>query len=40
MDSLRIHVRGGAGGFGFPKYGGRGGKGGDVCLIAKEGMYL
>lgn len=38
MDSLRVHVKGGAGGFGFPKYGGEGGKGGDVCFIATEGI--
>ncbi|VVC30267.1 Hypothetical protein CINCED_3A020833 [Cinara cedri] len=40
LDSLRVHVRGGAGGFGFPKYGGEGGKGGDVCLVATEDMTL
>lgn len=40
LDSLRIHVRGGAGGFGIPKYGGEGGKGADVCLVATESMYL
>lgn len=39
LDSLRIHVRGGAGGFGFPRYGGEGGKGGDVNLVAMEGIY-
>lgn len=40
LDTLRIHVRGGAGGFGFPRYGGEGGKGGDVCLVAKEGIPI
>ncbi|XP_050533736.1 GTP-binding protein 10 homolog [Daktulosphaira vitifoliae] len=40
LDSLRIHVKGGTGGFGYPKYGGLGGKGGDVCLVATEGMTL
>lgn len=40
LDSLRIHVRGGAGGFGFPKYGGEGGKGGDVRLVATEGEVI
>ncbi|XP_021930491.1 GTP-binding protein 10 isoform X2 [Zootermopsis nevadensis] len=36
IDSLRIYVRGGAGGMGFPKYGGIGGKGGSVIVVAKE----
>lgn len=40
LDSLRIHVKAGTGGFGFPRYGGEGGKGGDVCLVATEGMNL
>lgn len=31
-------MKGGAGGFGFPKYGGEGGKGGDVCFVATEGI--
>lgn len=39
LDSLRIHVKGGNGGFGFPRYGGEGGKGGDVCFVATEGIY-
>lgn len=39
LDSLRIHVKAGTGGFGFPRYGGEGGKGGDVCFVATEGMY-
>jgi len=30
-------VRGGNGGFGFPRYGGAGGKGGDVSFVATEG---
>jgi len=33
-------VKGGNGGFGFPRYGGEGGKGGDVCFVATEGTYL
>lgn len=37
IDSLRLHVKGGSGGNGIPKYGGIGGKGGDVYVIAKEG---
>ncbi|KAF0764543.1 GTP-binding protein 10 [Aphis craccivora] len=40
LDSLRIHVKAGTGGFGFPRYGGEGGKGGDVCFVATEGMTL
>jgi len=37
IDSLRIYVRGGAGGQGFPKFGGIGGKGGNVYLVAEHG---
>ncbi|XP_066999815.2 GTP-binding protein 10 homolog isoform X2 [Anabrus simplex] len=37
IDSLRLHVRGGAGGNGLPRYGGIGGKGGDIYVEAKEG---
>ncbi|PNF37440.1 GTP-binding protein 10 [Cryptotermes secundus] len=37
IDSLRIYVRGGSGGMGFPKYGGIGGKGGSVIVVAAEG---
>ncbi|PSN39091.1 GTP-binding protein 10 [Blattella germanica] len=40
VDSLRIYVRGGAGGSGLPKYGGIGGKGGNVIILAKEGENL
>ncbi|XP_046993741.1 GTP-binding protein 10 homolog [Schistocerca americana] len=40
IDSLRIHVKGGSGGNGLPKYGGVGGKGGDVYAVAKEGITL
>nr|CAD7604186.1 unnamed protein product [Timema genevievae] len=36
LDSLRLYVRGGTGGMGFPKYGGVGGKGGSVYVLAKE----
>ncbi|KAK7574223.1 hypothetical protein V9T40_011414 [Parthenolecanium corni] len=36
LDSLRIHVRGGVGGMGQPKYGGTGGKGGSVIIQAQE----
>ena len=40
FDQLRIYVRGGAGGQGFPKYGGVGGKGGDIILTCKRGATL
>lgn len=40
LDSLRIYVKGGAGGMGYPKYGGIGGKGGDVYVEAKESLTL
>nr|CAD7202630.1 unnamed protein product [Timema douglasi] len=36
LDSLRLYVRGGTGGMGLPKYGGVGGKGGSVYVMAKE----
>ncbi|XP_050302015.1 GTP-binding protein 10 homolog [Anthonomus grandis grandis] len=39
-DSLRILVSGGPGGNGLPKFGGVGGKGGDVIAVAKEGLTL
>ena len=37
FDKLRIHARAGAGGQGFQKYGGIGGKGGDVIVRAQTG---
>ncbi|GLH12480.1 GTP-binding protein 10 [Gryllus bimaculatus] len=40
IDSLRLHVRGGTGGNGLPKYGGIGGKGGDVFLVAEKDTKL
>ncbi|XP_076754138.1 GTP-binding protein 10 homolog [Xylocopa sonorina] len=40
IDSLRIHVTGGTGGSGLPSYGGIGGAGGNVYVIAKEGLTL
>ncbi|XP_044280837.1 GTP-binding protein 10 isoform X1 [Varanus komodoensis] len=40
MDDLRIYVRGGSGGMGFPRLGGEGGKGGDVWLVAQEKLTL
>nr|CAG4634954.1 EOG090X0ACU [Alona affinis] len=40
IDSVRLHVFGGAGGMGHPKYGGVGGKGGDVIFVANEETTL
>ena len=37
IDTLRVHVKGGSGGMGYPKYGGIGGKGGDVYVEAVKG---
>ncbi|CAH0556661.1 unnamed protein product [Brassicogethes aeneus] len=39
-DSLKVFVSGGSGGNGLPKFGGVGGKGGDVNVIAKEEVTL
>ncbi|XP_072507635.1 GTP-binding protein 10 isoform X2 [Notamacropus eugenii] len=40
MDNLRLFVKGGAGGMGYPRLGGEGGKGGDVWVVAKKRMSL
>ena len=40
IDSLRLNVQGGAGGMGQPRFGGIGGNGGNVVLIANEGMVF
>uniref|UniRef100_A0A0N7Z9X0 Obg domain-containing protein n=1 Tax=Scylla olivacea TaxID=85551 RepID=A0A0N7Z9X0_SCYOL len=40
VDVLRLHVRGGAGGMGLPRFGGVGGAGGDVYVEGKEGHSL
>ncbi|GFT86230.1 GTP-binding protein 10 [Nephila pilipes] len=40
IDSVRILARGGRGGNGLPKYGGMGGKGGDVYVEAKDSYSL
>ncbi|XP_053994610.1 GTP-binding protein 10 homolog [Hylaeus volcanicus] len=40
LDSLRIHVKGGSGGSGLPRYGGIGGKGGDVYVVSDEKLTL
>ena len=36
IDSLRVHVKAGHGGNGHPKYGGVGGKGGDIIIQTSE----
>lgn len=36
LDSVRLHVKGGTGGTGLPKYGGLGGQGGCVYCVGKE----
>lgn len=36
IDSLRLHVRGGTGGNGLPKYGGVGGQGGCIYFEASS----
>lgn len=40
IDKLNLHVRGGAGGSGLPRYGGIGGTGGNVYVVAKEKLTL
>ncbi|XP_067649287.1 GTP-binding protein 10-like [Haliotis asinina] len=40
LDSLRVFVRGGAGGQGLAKHGGVGGDGGDVIMEGREGQTL
>lgn len=40
MDSLRLRVKGGTGGTGLPRYGGIGGRGGDVVVVATEELSL
>ncbi|KAK2586884.1 hypothetical protein KPH14_009821 [Odynerus spinipes] len=40
IDTLRLHVKGGAGGSGSPRYGGRGGSGGNVYVVSKEELTL
>ncbi|XP_013184348.2 GTP-binding protein 10 homolog [Amyelois transitella] len=40
IDSVRLHVKGGTGGTGLPKYGGLGGQGGCVYCIGKEDANL
>lgn len=40
IDSLRLHVTGGTGGSGLPAYGGLGGPGGNVYVVASENATL
>lgn len=40
IDALRLHVKGGAGGSGIPRYGGIGGLGGNVYVTSKENISL
>lgn len=40
IDTLRLHVRSGRGGMGQPRYGGIGGKGGDIYVEAQEEQTL
>ncbi|XP_057288628.1 GTP-binding protein 10 isoform X1 [Pezoporus wallicus] len=40
VDDLRLYVRGGSGGMGYPRLGGEGGRGGDVWFVAQERITL
>ncbi|GAB1859519.1 GTP-binding protein 10-like protein [Camponotus japonicus] len=40
IDTLRLHVRGGTGGAGLPRYGGIGGAGGNVYVVTKDRLNL
>lgn len=40
MDTIRLHIKGGTGGTGLPKYGGLGGQGGCVYCVGREGTSL
>ncbi|OXB84715.1 UNVERIFIED_CONTAM: hypothetical protein H355_001192 [Colinus virginianus] len=40
IDDLRLYVKGGTGGMGYPRLGGEGGRGGDVWLVARESLTL
>ncbi|KAM9387505.1 cilia- and flagella-associated protein 69-like [Phaethornis superciliosus] len=40
VDNLRVYVRGGTGGMGYPRLGGEGGRGGDVWFVAQEKITL
>ncbi|XP_072910671.1 GTP-binding protein 10 [Hemitrygon akajei] len=40
IDNLRLYVRGGTGGMGLPRLGGEGGNGGNVLVVAQDGITL
>jgi len=40
IDTLHLHVRAGTGGAGLSRYGGLGGAGGNVYVVAKDGLTL
>ncbi|XP_047361430.1 GTP-binding protein 10 homolog isoform X1 [Vespa velutina] len=40
IDSLRLNVKGGTGGSGLPRYGGKGGSGGNVYVMTKKELTL
>ncbi|KAL0112054.1 hypothetical protein PUN28_013346 [Cardiocondyla obscurior] len=40
VDTLRLHVRAGTGGAGLSRYGGLGGAGGNIYVVAKDGQTL
>ncbi|KAJ0180232.1 hypothetical protein K1T71_003636 [Dendrolimus kikuchii] len=40
IDSIRLHVKGGTGGTGLPKFGGLGGQGGCIYCVGKENANL
>ncbi|XP_006258991.2 GTP-binding protein 10 [Alligator mississippiensis] len=40
IDNVRVHVKGGTGGMGYPHFGGEGGRGGDVWFVAREKINL
>ncbi|NXY91074.1 GTPBA protein, partial [Alcedo cyanopectus] len=40
IDDVRLYVKGGTGGMGYPRLGGEGGRGGDVWLVARERTTL
>jgi GTPase involved in cell partitioning and DNA repair len=40
FDKLRFHIKAGSGGSGLNKYGGRGGRGGDIYVRSKDDVTL
>uniref|UniRef100_A0A2K6FE62 GTP-binding protein 10 n=1 Tax=Propithecus coquereli TaxID=379532 RepID=A0A2K6FE62_PROCO len=40
IDNLRLFIKGGSGGMGYPRLGGEGGKGGDIWVVAHKKMTL